>query len=221
MSARLTALILGLATAGTATAAGAQGNRRATATTATQTTVTVTNNLRQPVRMFVEWGEFDRRLGVVPAGQTATLQVPDVIVEQAAGEIQLSAEPLKGLDIQTQPFPLKAGDHIEMTVPAPKPTYPQMKVVLPTEELAKSTLTVQNDRPNDVIIYADDAGPGFFGVRLGTVKAHSTATLNFPVAVVQSDQTVQIVVEESNGMTLESQAPLDLRSASHFSLHLN
>lgn len=79
------------------------------------TTVMVENARDEAVVIFAETGEFDTRLGMVAAHQTATLQIPDRL---AVGQtIELFVHPEKGPDLATEAMPIHKGAHLHLVVP--------------------------------------------------------------------------------------------------------
>ncbi len=205
------ALVLSFALVGAAAPARAQESKNAT-------TVTVQNNYHEPVTVFVEYGPFDRRIGEVKALSEATLPLPPSILRQN-GEIQVFVHLARGGDQASQWFHAAPGEQIAMIVPTATPASNEIVAPLPPEDLSKTTLTVINDRPRSVVIFAQE-GDGPFEVRLGKVAAEDTATLRFPRSVVRNDQTVQIDVQAAGGLDLESQEPLQLKPGEHLALRL-
>lgn len=86
-----------------------------------------------------------------------------------------------------------------------------MMAVIPPDELADATLTVDNPRATPVTVYAEQ---GSFRVRLGVVPAYSRKTLRFPVSVIGPDDSIQIVVHPEGGLDLASET-VDVRQAQH------
>lgn len=91
-----------------------------------------------------------------------------------------------------------------------------MMEVIPPEELADATLTVDNPRAEPVTVFADQ-GP--FDVRLGQVPAHSRVTLRFPKSVIAPDESIRIFVHPEGGFDLASET-LDVRPAQHLGLRV-
>jgi hypothetical protein len=75
-------LLLGLSTLGVAPAPMAQ-RPPASVTGSRDNSVTVQNNRPVPVTVYMEYGAFDRRLGIVAPQQTATLALPAWAVNQS------------------------------------------------------------------------------------------------------------------------------------------
>lgn len=182
--------------------------------------VEVQNNRRVPVTVYLEYGQFDRRLGTVPAMSTAVLAMPDWVVRQ--DRVQLFVHPEGELELATQEFRVHPGATIGLLVPAsgnmPRSTEATdtMSAALLPEELAETTLTVDNPRSVDVIVYAS-LPP--FDIRLGRVPARSRATLQFPKAAIRADQSVVILVHPVRGQDLESQT-LRVRWGEHLGLRV-
>ncbi len=221
MKTQMATLVLGLATL--ASVASGQAAQRLPASVTADTsvnTVTVQNDRKVPVTVYMEYGDFDRRLGVVPALQTATLPLPPWAVE-GRESIQLFVHPEgEAEDLATQEFTLEPPARLAMMVPArgnmaPAPA-DTMMAVIPPEELADATLTVDNPRAKLVTVYAEQ-GP--FDVRLGQVPAHSRATLRFPKSVVLPDQSIQIFVHPEAGIDLGSET-MEVRPGEHLGLRV-
>lgn len=177
-------------------------------TTDTANTVTVRNQRTTPATVFLEHGQFDRRLGVVAPGATATLPVllPGWAVRGRA-EVRLFAH-VEGDagDLTTQRFALSSPARLAMTIPSygdmVSPPEQRMTEVIPPEQLAEATITVDNPRDQAVTVYAER---GSYDVRLGRVPARGRATLSFPTSVVFPDESIEIFVHPDGGRDLASQ----------------
>jgi copper(I)-binding protein len=79
------------------------------------TTVTVTNERDVEVAIYLENGDFDIRLGMVPANSTRTLGVP---AQYAHGQqsIDLVVHPERGFDMESQTLDLRKGEHLGLRV---------------------------------------------------------------------------------------------------------
>ena len=182
--------------------------------------VTVENDRKVPVTVYMEYGEFDRRLGTVPASSTATLQLPGWAV-QSHQTIALFAHPEGEVDdLATQRFTLEAPGQLSMVIPpfGQQPASPAdtMSAVIPPEEMADATLTVENPRSTPATVFASRPP---FDIRLGTVPARGTATLRFPKSALQPDGSISIVIHPEGGMDLESQT-LDVRKGNHLGIRI-
>jgi hypothetical protein len=182
-------------------------------------TVTVQNDRNVPVTVYMEYGQFDRRLGIVPKSQTATLPLPAWAV-RGRTRIQLFAHAEGDVDdLETRQFSLESPARMAMTIPArggvslPTDT---MMAVIPQEELADATLTVDNPRSKPVTVFAEQ-GP--FDARLGRVPANSRVTLRFPKSVVFPDETILVFVHPEGGLDLSSET-LKVRSGEHLGLRV-
>ncbi len=80
------------------------------------TTVTVENDMAQEVTLYLERGDFDIRLGVVPPRQERTLIVPSQVAEQEES-VELVAHPEGGVDFPTRTFQVYPGAHLRMKIP--------------------------------------------------------------------------------------------------------
>jgi len=184
--------------------------------------VTVQNDRKVPVEVFMDYGEFDRRLGTVGAMQTATLPLPTWATE-GHESIRLFAHPEgEADDLESRWFSLKPPARLALMIPpfgaAVATPKHEMKAVIPPEELADATLTVDNPRAEPVTIYAEREDMNM-EVRLGQVPAHGRATLEFPKSVVYPDRSIQIVVHPEKGFDLESQT-MQLKAGQHLGLRV-
>lgn len=182
----------------------------------TETTVTVQNNLAVPVSVFVEYGALDRRLGIVEALTVDTLRLPEWMVEQHES-IQLFAERPDGMAMASGWFECGPGQHWAMMVPGGEPmAAPEMKAQIPIEELAETTLTVENPGDLDATIFAEE-GP--FEVRLGRVAAGDAATLSIPRTLVSDHDELVIFVQREGTFDLTSHT-LKLKKGEHLGLRI-
>ena len=207
MRSRIAALVLALTTL--ASVAAAQQPPRLPPVRTTDSIVnalTVQNERSVPVTVYLETGQFDRRLGVVPAMQTAMLPLPAWAV-QGRARVQLFAHPAgEAADLATRVFTLNPPGRIAMVIP-PRGQMPPlpgdtMTGVIPPEAMDDATLTVDNPRDRAVTVFAD---PGAFPVRLGRVPPRSRVTLRFPQAAVLPGRSVRIFVAPDGGADLQSQ----------------
>jgi len=181
-------------------------------------TVTVQNDRKVPVTVYMEYGAFDRRLGTVPALRAATLPLPKWAVRGRA-RIQLFVHPEgEADDLATQEFSLEPPGRIGMVVPPrggmpPSPTG-TMTAMIPPEELADATLTVDNPRGKPVTVFAEQ---GAFDIRIGEVPARDRATLRFPKMVVRPGDSIEIILHPAGGEDLASQT-LRVRKGEHLGI---
>ena len=80
------------------------------------TTVTVENHRADPVTVYVQYGDFDRRLGVVAADEKTTLPVPAWLT-RGRPDVQLFIHPREGQDLASRHFDLTRGHHLLVDVP--------------------------------------------------------------------------------------------------------
>lgn len=80
------------------------------------TTVTVRNERAEPVTLFVERGEFDTRIGVTPANESMTFELPEWLAQERAS-VELFVHPERGHDLASQHFELTKGAHLLVKVP--------------------------------------------------------------------------------------------------------
>ena len=217
-------LMLGLATLanvalGQATHA-VHGVTSAPSADTTANTVTVQNDRKVAVTVYMEYGEFDRRLGVVPGLQTRTLPLPATLV-RGRESVRLFAHPEGDADdLATQEIQLRPPGRVAMLIPprgglgqAPADT---MSAVIPPEELADATITVDNPRAVPVTVFAEQ-GP--FDVRLGRVPAKGRVTVRFPKSVELGGESIQVFVHPEGGEDLASET-LQIRKGEHVGLRV-
>ena len=193
----LATLLLGLATAGMAQPASAHHDDDHI-----PSYVTVQNNFDEPVSVFVQRGPFDQIIGTVEGMSTTKLMLPEWAEENATPErAQLLVRHDDGMTIQSRRFSLTPGTEVSMIVPRPRTTYTVI-VSLPPDKMHETTLTVFNEQDDDLVIYAEEGN--LQQIRLGTVKANSTATLQFPESAVE-DNRIKVVVLDENGFEMRSQ----------------
>lgn len=179
--------------------------------------VTVQNDFPDAVTVFLEHGLFDRRLGVVDGLSTRTLSLPPWLVGHGA-DVRLFVVRKSGEELASEDFAFEPDHPVAMIVPAPAPAEAVEYANLPLDELARTTLTVTNDRDVDVVVYAQERE--VFDIRLGTVPAHSVKTLDLPASAVREDQSVRVVVHPLRGFDLESY-PLQIHRREHLALRLS
>lgn len=75
------------------------------------TTLTVENQRPVSVVMYVEQGDFDVRLGSVPANSTTTLTLPPSIVARNES-VEIFAHPERGQDLSSTRLALYKGEHL-------------------------------------------------------------------------------------------------------------
>jgi len=217
MRTRITALLLGVVAV--APIAAAQAPLRPVARSSVRgNSITVQNDRKVPVTVFMEYGDFDRRLGTVGALKTETLQLPAWAVRDRES-IQLFVHPEGAGDLSSEEFSLQSPARLAMVVPPtgnmalPTKT---MRAVIPPEELADATLTVDNPRAKPVTIYAEREDVNM-DVRLGTVPAYGQVTLRLPKSVVYPDDSIKLFVHPDGGFDLASET-FHVRPAVHLGL---
>ena len=221
MRQRMIALAVALgALAGAAAAQVPQPQRLPpTVTIDTLNAVTVQNQRKVPVTVYLESGRFDRRLGVVPALDVATLPLPGWAVRGQA-RVQLFVHPEGEVrDLSTQVFSLRAPARIALIVPPwgeMSPAPDTMMAVIPPEVLEEATVTVDNPRAKPVTVFARQ---GRFDVRLGRVPAGERVTLQFPRSVVIPGGAIELFVRPDGGLDLSSET-LKIRKGQHIGLRV-
>jgi hypothetical protein len=214
-------LMLGLATrAGVASGQVALTVHHPLPSDTTADNVTVQNDRKVPVTVYLENGLFDRRLGIVPPHVSATLPLPAWLVN-GRETVQLFAHPEgEGEDLATQDVSLRPPGRVVFLVPARggmpgRARTDTMSAVIPPEELADATLTVDNPRTVPVTVFVEQ---GEFDIRLGQVPAKGSATLRFPGSALLND-SIQLFVHPENGVDLGSQT-LRVRKGEHLGLRV-
>jgi hypothetical protein len=214
-------LILGLGTLARAASAQVPQPHRLppTVTTDASDAVMVQNDRKVPVSVYMDFGTFDRRIGVVPALETKSLPLP---AWAAKGRLRVQlfvhsdGEPNY---LATQPFALQAPARIALLVPprGGNPTPPDtMMEFIPPDARSDATLTVENDHDRRVTVYARQ---GLFDVRLGEVAAKSRATLRFPKSVVLPSQSIALFVQPEGGPN-RSSPKLEVKRGDHLGLRV-
>jgi hypothetical protein len=220
MRSQITALVLGLGALARVATAQVPQRLPPTVTADTVNAVTVHNQRNVPVTVYVEFGQFDRRLGVVQPYDAATLRLPAWAV-QGRARIQLFVHPEGEVDdLGTQQFALRPPGRIALVVPPrgrmPETSPDTMMVMIPPEDLAEATLTVDNPRDRPVTVYAEH---GTIDVRLGQVPARGRATLRFPRSVVLPNESIRIFVHPAGGRDLSSEF-LKIQRGQHLALRV-
>jgi hypothetical protein len=80
------------------------------------TTLTVENQRDEQVVVFIERGDFDTRIGTVPANSESTLYLKGAIAAQEHS-VQIFVHPENGVDLASQEFELTPEAHLFLKVP--------------------------------------------------------------------------------------------------------
>lgn len=219
---RVTALLLGLASISTVAAAqDQQPPRRLPTTTVTADTsniLTVQNDRATAVTVYSKAGRFDRRLGVVAAGQIATIALP-VWATTGTSSLQVFARADgEDTDLVTQTIALRGSKRIGLLVPPAGGVTSTNNIVvtLSNEERASTTVTVNNDRDRAVTVFAEQ---GLYSVRLGEVKAGEQATLKVPASLLSRENTMRVFVRPAGGLDLATQT-LSFKKGEHLGVRV-
>jgi hypothetical protein len=162
-------------------------------------TVTVLNNLTTPVTIFLDYGDYDRRVGTIPAGGTATLPLPEFALKELP-TLQLYAKVEQGFALETHGFRVEPNMKVGWVVTKDLPTKAAgdtIKVKPPAPALAKASLAVSNERDAMVTLYAED-------VKLGFVPAHGKASIGIPEGVIAAGK-VKVTAHPEGGADLAPQ----------------
>jgi hypothetical protein len=81
-----------------------------------ETTITVENPRNRAVTVFAEQGQYDVRLGRVPARERGTLRFPKYVVDRDRS-VRIFVSPDGGTDMSTSLMRLKKGEHLALKVP--------------------------------------------------------------------------------------------------------
>lgn len=81
------------------------------------TTLTVQNERPTPVVIYVDAGDYDIRLGTVPAKATATLKVPEWLVLEDE-DLAVIVHPEHGWDLESRNLKVRLHEHLGLRVPA-------------------------------------------------------------------------------------------------------
>lgn len=81
-----------------------------------ESTITVDNPRNKAVTIFAEQGQYDVRLGRVPAGERATLKIPKYVVDRDRS-VRIFVTPDGGTDMATSLMRLRKGEHLALRVP--------------------------------------------------------------------------------------------------------
>lgn len=219
---KFTMMLLGLASISTVAAAQDQQPPRrlptATVTGETSNLLTVQNDRATAVTVYSKSGRFDRRLGVVGAGEVATIAVP-VWAINSTNTLQVFARADgEDTDLVTQSFVLGRANRLGLLVPPRGGVTPSNDIVVSmnADQLASTTVTVNNDRDRAVTVYAEQ---GLYSVRLGEVKAGEQATLKVPASLLSRENTMRVFVRPAGGFDLATQT-LSFKRGEHLGVRV-
>jgi hypothetical protein len=182
----------------------------------TMNVVTVQNDRGVPVTIFLERGNVEGRLGVVPAGSVSTLPLP-AWATGGRGTARLLARPEgEGFSVATPRFEIAGAARIGLLVPPAVRTasIDSVPVLLTAEEKAGTTVTVENPRGRPMTVYAEQ---GMRLVKLGEVPGKTQATLRLPADLVGRGTDIRIFVRAAGGAEVATR-PLTLKPGDHISL---
>lgn len=218
----LTMTLLGLASISTVAAAqDPQPPRRlptATVPGDAANVLTVQNDRATAVTVYSKAGRFDRRLGVVAAGQVARIALP-VWATTGANTLQVFARADgEDNDLVAQSFPLRGANRFGLLVPPRGGVTPSNDIVVTmnADQLASTTVTVNNDRDRAVTVFAEQ---GLYSVRLGEVKAGTQATLKVPASLLSRENTMRVFVRPTGGPDLATQT-LTFKKGEHIGVRV-
>lgn len=191
---RVAALVVG-ALSGLATRGVAQA----------KTTVTVDNTRDVPVVVYLERGQFDRRLGMVGARSTGVLPLPGWL--ENGEKIRFTVHPEGQFDLTTEDqHKVRVGHSIYLFVPRNDVGFVASRTpapaTIPNPGVDAATVTVDNARSHPVVVFLEN---GDFDTRIGTVGPHSDETFSLPKALTEDRPTVDIFVHVEGGQDLHSE----------------
>jgi hypothetical protein len=79
------------------------------------TTLTVENRRPGDDAVFLDWGPFETRLGMVPGGSTATFRVPQNLLGRS---LEIVIRPHQGQDLESESITVRPGEHLGVRIPA-------------------------------------------------------------------------------------------------------
>ncbi len=196
---RSVGLLFGLvAMAGTIASATASAQ-----TTKSKTgTVTVDNARAVPVVVYLERGEFDMRLGTVPAHTRQALDLPRYAAEE--GSVRIFVHPEGGFDLATQDLTLSLGGNVDIYVPTNEVGYlpPPPPEMIPDPGAGTTTVTVKNNRAEPVTLFLER---GEFDMRIGVTPANQERTFELPEWLAMERASVELFVHPERGHDMGSE----------------
>lgn len=178
--------------------------------------VTVQNDRHSAVTLFLDAGRVDREIGTVPAGATATLELPTwatqgrrelKVVARAEGESRV---------IATYAVPVVDGRQLGLLVPPSEglPRGDSLMIALPVGTGSAATVTVDNIRDRAVSVYAEQ---GLIFVKLGDVAARQLVTLPVPASITRNKQPVRVFARPTGAAQVSTKA-LPLKDGDHIAV---
>jgi hypothetical protein len=179
--------------------------------------VTVQNDRSTPVTVYLESGGFDRRLGVVAAGDVATLPLPAWAVN-GRRTVRLLARPEgSGVSVATPLFAVSGAVRVGLLVPPSGiASIDSVPVPLTAEERASTTITIDNPRNKPMTVFAEQ---GLRSVRLGEVPANTQTTLSFPKELITRGDAIRVFVRPAGGLDVATRA-LTLKTGDHIAVEI-
>jgi hypothetical protein len=175
-------------------------------------TVTVFNDRPVPVVVYLDQGEFDTRLGTVPARSTEVLNLPEYLNEDAS--VDVIVHPEGGEDLSAGPITLEVGKKLEVLVPTDEDGYippPREKAIPEPAAEGTTTVTVENVRDQQVTVFLER---GLLDVRVGVVPPHQEETLSIPSSLTGDAKDVEIFFHPEGGSDMINHV-FDLKAGEH------
>ena len=162
-------------------------------------TVTVFNDRPVPVVVYLDQGEFDTRLGTVPAESTEVLNLPEYLNEDAS--VDVIVHPEGGEDLSAGPITLEVGKKLEVLVPTDEEGYipPPPAETIPEPAEGTTSVTVENSRDQQVTVFLER---GLLDVRVGVVPAHQEETVLIPSSLTENTKEVDLFLHPEGGQDL-------------------
>ena len=173
--------------------------------------ISVANTRDVPVVVYLDRGEFEARLGTVPAHQKVQMDLPKYVED--GDEIQIIVHPEGGIDLSSGDRTVHFGKVMEVLVPENNTGYepPPPPATIPNPGPETTTLTVENPRPIPVTVFLEH---GEFDTRIGTVPPNKELTLMIPEEVVDQQTEVEVFIHPEGHPDLASQS-FELKRGSH------
>jgi len=176
-------------------------------------------NLRDvAATVYLEEGQFDRRLGIVPSETKEILQLPEGLRD--GEQIQVVVKPEGESELTSGDLEVKFGSNLDILVPEQgmgvlSPVVPE---TIPEPPQGSTTVTVNNDYSVPVTVYIEN---GDFDTRIGSVPSKDEETLMIPDRLTvdgpEGMESVAIFVHPEGGLDMASHI-FELKPGAHLLL---
>lgn len=178
--------------------------------------LSVQNDREARVTVYARVRGDERKLGAVAAGQIANIALPSwALANESTLQLFVRADGERS-DLVSETLPLRTNTPLGLLIP-PRgglATNDSLVVKLNADELASTTLTVNNPRAGAVTVYAEQ---GTLSVKLGEVAANTQSTLQFPKALLARNAAIRVFVRPLVGAGLATQS-LTVKDGDHLGL---